>query len=159
MKKTDDQLAAFILQRSHWTNRKLLKSLKGVSVAKLEAVRKKFSIPYAPDTGPVSATKNPASRRVRGFTRRDFLTTFDHDERTRSSIRQGIKSLTNKDQILDEAEFRQSRCKGAHTVRFRTIASEPEFKDYQFSASNKIYWAHPETVVWAHQNVEGVKKV
>lgn len=89
------------------------------------------------------------------LSRAAFQAMYDHDTRQRECIRAGVKSLTNPDEIVEEAEFRK-RC-SAHTNRFRQVAEEAEFRPYQFMAGGKVHWAHPETKKWAMANVEGTK--
>ena len=87
------------------------------------------------------------------MTRSEFKSKFDHDTRTREAIKRGINTIMGPDEIVDDASFR-SRC-GAGTPGWRLVASEQQFRKYQWQTNGKVFWGHPTTKAWALREVQG----
>jgi hypothetical protein len=91
----------------------------------------------------------------RSFSRDEFAASFDNDTRTRLALRGGVASLEDDDEILEDADFRASRCRQAHATSWRRIGEESEFAKHRFIVKGKVFWSTVATRKWALQTVEG----
>jgi hypothetical protein len=112
----------------------------------------RHALEWALRNEPSSATKTV---RHRGLSRSQFAAAFDNDTRCRLALRSGVVTLTDDEEIIDDAQFRTERCKHAPTSGWRRISEEAEFAKFRFSARGKIFWSTQTTKRWALANVEG----
>jgi len=100
----------------------------------------------------------------KAMNRADFLSKYDLNTKTREAIRRGIKTIheqenSEEDELLEDSEFRLDRCGDASVSAFRRIANEPEFRDYQFSVGDRIFWTTARQKQWAIESVPRAKEV
>ena len=106
---------------------------------------------------PPFATKVNGRHKL-GMTRADFVAAFDTDTRIRTSLRLGLATLIDNEQIIEDAEFRTERCRRAPSSGWRKISDEPEFAKHRFNVKGRYFWATIATVRWALNNVEGASQ-
>ena len=94
---------------------------------------------------------NGGDAKRRGLSRQEFAEQNDYATKCRLAIRRVVKSL-NRDEILKDADFR-TECGVSLHSSWRSIAEAPEFHKYQFKFDDRYWWACPETVKWALENV------
>jgi len=99
----------------------------------------------------------PQRRKPGTMTRESFLTTYDHDTRTRQAIREAVGVLGDDD-IVALNDFRSDWCGGRPSNGFRQIALEDEFSDYRFAKGDKIFFCTPATKMWALESVSGTRE-
>lgn len=120
---------------------------KSTITRKVQRIKKEKGIDSSPNSSPQQ--KNGKE----GFSKNEFCEHFDENSKIRSAIRKGVLTLTDDDEILEDARFRQNRCDNPPVSGWRRIAEEQEFTKYQFRAGNKIWWTTPKTKEWALINV------
>ena len=97
------------------------------------------------------------------LTRDSFMEKYDTSTKTRLAIRNEIERLKKDDDgIIPETEFR-AKCGNVSLIDFRRIASEEEFKPFQFvihaSRKDTHFWASAKTVIWAVENIVSARKL
>ena len=141
-------LSEYIALHKNLSNSEIADNLRrrGIRTADVAAARTGAATPIQ--------QRKPA-RRIAGMSRNQFAAKYDNDTRIRVAIQAGVATLTDPDEILEDQEFRSSRCANIHINHFRQIAEEPEFTKYQFRKGSRVFWANPATVKWAIETVEG----
>jgi len=100
----------------------------------------------------------PAKKSTSSMNRSQFLSKYDTSTKTRDAIRRAVSTLIEeddpeKDQIVEDVDFRMNRCDNVSIQFYRQTANEPEFEKYQFRMGDKIFWTTPRQVQWAVENV------
>ena len=140
-----------------WNNRRIAKSITGVSYDLINQHRVRLGLKPQPSAprGPSTTLKN--GRHV--LSRSQFTAQYDRDTRLRLAIEKGVATLTNLDEIINDATFRVERCGNPPSAGWRQIAEEAQFKQYQFQAGGQTHWAHPDTKEWAITHVQGAHEI
>lgn len=148
-KSREEIIAAALRRHPHKKDHQIASILHrhGVHSGDIRAARAKAGAPVVK-----AAAKS-------GLSRNQFAAQFDVSVKCREGIRAGIKKI-GPEELVPDGEFRSQRCGVLSANRWREVAAETEFEKYQvITGGNKIWWALPETVQWATDNVQGAHSV
>lgn len=102
-------------------------------------------------------TDDPFGARVRGLSKEALAEKFDYNTKCRVSLQKALKKIP-KGVVWSDKEMREE-CGVSNNHGWRDVAEEEDFLKYQFSVGGDrhVFWARPETVKWACQNIAKAK--
>jgi len=136
----------------------------GIRLAKAARCQKHHADTFLRTSRGGSRPSKATTKKGGAMNRAGLQKKYDHNTKTRESIRAGIATLKeadnpDEDDILDDVTFRTERCDNPNTNGYRQIADESEFRRNQFLIGDRLHWTTPRTKKWALVNVSRARDV